>query len=158
MIINMEDPKMDKFQITKRKKPVKILFDKGFSKVVEGNISLNLNSRSGSGEETLKEYLDNSKDFIPIKLVKPNEYRIFNIKDIVYILEKDRSDILVQKKINFVLSGNRKIKAGHFKNLPDPRSRFLDYLNEEERFVSFLFKGAKIHINKDKILNGVDNE
>lgn len=158
MIINIKDPEMDKFQLSKRKKLVKILFDAGFSKAVNAVIMLNLNSRSGIGEETLKEYLDNSENFIPIQIEKPDEYRIFNINDIVYILEKDRSDILVQKKIALALSGNRKIKIGHFKNLPDPRSRFLDYLNKEERFAAFLFKGSKIHINKDKILNGVDNE
>ena len=157
MIINIKDPEMDKFQLSKRKKPVKILFDTGFSKAVNAVIMLNLNSRSGSGEETLKEYLNNSRNFIPIKLKKPDEYRIFNINDIVYILEKERSNILVQKKINLALPGKIQIKVGQFKNLPGSRARFLDYLNSDEQFVCFLYKGAKIYINKDKILNGVDN-
>jgi len=147
-----------KFQISKREKPVKILFEKSFSKAVEGKVFLNLNSRSGTGEETLKEYLDNSRNFVPIKLEKSNVYRIFNINDIVYILEKNILDIKVQRQIDLVLSGNIKINVGHFRNLPDPRSRLLDYLNVENKYISFLFRGSEIHINREKILNGADDE
>ena len=158
MTNSIEYPGVKNFQISKREKSVKILFDRSFSKVVEGNIFLNLNSRSGIGEETLIEYLDNSEDFIPIKLEKSNEYRIFNMNDIVYILEKNILNIKEQRQIDLVLSGNIKINVGHFKNLPSPRSRLLDYLNGENRYISFLFKGSEIHINREKILNGADDE
>ena len=146
------------FIIKKSKMLVTIMMDLGKPKSEECVISLNLASRSGTGLETLKEYLENMDRFIPVRIGSSKKYSILNRESIIYVIEKEKVDLYSFFQYDLLLTGNINIRVGQFVNMPRPGGRFLDFLLKEENFIPFLFKGSKIHINKSRILKGYDNE
>ena len=146
------------FIVKKSEMHVTIMMDLGKMKSEECVISLNLASRSGTGEETLKEYLENMDLFFPVRIGSSKKYSILSRESIIYVLEKEQVDLYSFFQYDLLLKGNINIRVGQFKNMPQPGGRFLDFLLKEENFVSFLFRGSKIHINKSRIIKGYDNE
>jgi hypothetical protein len=146
------------YKVSKKEKRVDILFHINQPKMEECILFLNQYSRFGRGEETLSEFLNTSGKFIPVEICKSGKRTIVNIHDVIYILEKERARFFAQKKMLLLLKDKTEIEVGHFENLPDFNCRILDFLNKDEPFASFLFKGAKIYINKEKIIRSMEDD
>ncbi|MCK4888354.1 MAG: hypothetical protein KAS97_00400 [Candidatus Aminicenantes bacterium] len=146
------------FLIKKSEKRVIIVMDMGKPKREECTLCLNLASRSGTGVETIKEYLENMDRFIPVKIGSSKKYSILSRESIIYVLEKEKADLYSFFQYDLLLTGNINIRVGQFMNMPQPDGRLLDFLLKEENFVPFLFRGSKIHVNRNKIIKGYDNE
>ena len=145
-------------KVSKTEKKVEVLFKTNQSETEECTLFLNQYSRFEKGEETLKEFLNNCERFIPVKTSNSNTCTIVNLNEVIYMLEKERTRLFAKKKVLLFLTDDIEIEVGHFNNLPDYHSRILDYLNKDEPFAPFLFKGVKIYINKEKIIRSKEND
>lgn len=151
------------YRIPKVEVKVDILVDNGFSRIEKPGekcqdyceeyiMYLDKLSRYRKGQETIYEYLNTKKKFIPLKHTATNEVVIFNQDDLFFLWEKETSEAEFHKKVLVFLKGGGQLEVDHFKPLPDSHSRVLDYLNEENQFILFFFHNRKIFINKNKIV------
>jgi hypothetical protein len=147
------------YRVPKREIKVDIVIDKisGSNYSKEYTLFLNEFSRFSSGEETIYEYLNSNIQFIPLKAPSSNELLIVNIDDIIYIKEKENSDIPSCQELIVFFREDFELKVKQYNQLPKSHSRIIDYLNQENRFVSFLFENQKIYINKNKIMMVKEN-
>lgn len=141
---------MDNLYIPKNKKSVEILLN--FEQETENyEIYLNKFSRFATGEETLIEFLNSGKNFIPATEIKTKETSILNIDNIIYLLDLEIDHEINDKKIEIYLNNNQTIIVDHFEDLPLSHSRPLDALNDDRKFLPYLFKSKIIFINKKHI-------
>lgn len=141
------------YKIPKIETKVEILVDQKNQKSEKYILFLNEYSRYQKGQETLYEFLNKGRDFIPLKNPANREFFILNINDILYLKEQKKSqEPQSLKKVILYLKNNVELELNHFKPLPDSQSRVLDYLNGKNQFVVFIQKDRKIFVNKKKIL------
>ncbi len=142
------------YKIPKIEAKVLILFDQDTGEPTEYSIFLNEFSRYRKGQESISEFLNKDRGFIPVKNTATGEYSVANINHIVYLIDQKEFQTTDEPKhVSIDLINNRKLEAEHFKPMPDSQSRLLDFLNEQSKFVVFGFNGHKIFINKNKIVN-----
>ena len=146
------------YKVVKREKSIQILMDTPQARQEEFKIFLNSFSRSGIGEESLREFLDNNNGFIPLKEVKTGTLSLINLKQVIYLLDMEPLSAVTRKKVHLTMTGGIEMDVTHFKNLPDNQSRILDYLNAADPFVSFLKDGSLVFINKSKIMRSEEYE
>jgi len=139
------------YRIPKVEVKVDVLLDDGTSKLEEYGMFLNKLSRYRKGQESIYEYLNAKKKFIPLKQTSLNEVVILNQEEIIFLMEKEPSPAESQRKVVVFLKNGFQLEVDHFKPLPDSHSRVLDYLNEENQFILFFYNDRKIFINKNKI-------
>ncbi|MDA3884444.1 MAG: hypothetical protein PF638_02515 [Candidatus Delongbacteria bacterium] len=147
---------MDDISIPKIKKEVVIAFkDGGLIKKHKLTIFLNKLSATRAGEETIIELLNSDKQFVPSFITNGEEvFTIINLESVLYLqeLEEIKED---NKEDNKVLSvqfiTGEKIKVVAHEDLPEYRSRTVDFLNGDHVFLTFVKDNQKIHINKNKI-------
>jgi len=141
---------MDNLYIPKNKKLVELLlnFDE---KAYTYTLYLNKFSRYGAGEETLNEFLNAGKKFIPATEEQSGETDIINIDNIIYVLDLQSNVTTSSKKVELFLTNNQTIIVEHFEDLPASHSRPLDVLNDERNFLPYLIKSKVIFINKKNI-------
>lgn len=113
---------------------------------------LNEFSRYRKGPESVYEFLNKKKKFIPLKACITGEFMALNIDAIYYVREKEIFDAVPSQQISLQLENNIQLEVDHFNQLPDSQSRILDYLNQESQFILFRHREQKIFINKNKIL------
>lgn len=142
------------YKIPKVESRVDLLIDQVHKKPEEYVIYLSEFSRYRKGPETVFEFLNKEKHFIPLKESGTGTFVITNIEQIVYVREQEESQPPAElKRVKIFLSNNNvELTVDHFKPLPDNQSRMLDYLNDKNRFVVFFHNNHKIHINKEKII------
>ena len=157
-IIKMNVESKNHYFVEKEDTRVMMLLDLGKPKKEECIIRLNLTSRSGTGSETINEFLENLSRFIPIRIGASKSFTILNSDSIIYVLEKGKVELHSTINYDLHLKGNINLRVGQYVNMPRVGGRFLDILGQDEKYANFLFRGSKIYINKDKIIKGNDNE
>jgi len=120
----------------------------------EGEYLLFLNefSRYRKGPETVYEFLNKKKKFIPLKACGSGEFMALNIDALIYVREKEIFDASTSQSLTLFLENNVLLEVEHFNQLPDSQSRVLDYLNQESQFILFRHHEQKIFVNKHKII------
>ena len=147
---------MDDISIPKIKKEVVVAFkDGGLIKKHQLTIFLNKLSETRSGEQTIIELLNSNKQFVPSFITNGEEvFTIINIESVLYLqeLEDLEEEIKEDEKVLSVqfITGE-KIKVIAHEDLPEYRSRTVDFLNGDHVFLTFVKDNKKIHINKNKI-------
>jgi hypothetical protein len=117
---------------------------------------LNEYSRYRKGQESIYEFLNKKKKFIPLKVCSSGEFIGLNLDDIIYVREKNKFEIQTDLKLTLYLKNNVQIEVDHFNQLPDSQSRVLDYLNQESQFILFRHEECKIFINRHKIIKVIE--
>jgi len=147
------------YKIEKIIRPVEILLD------IQGNqpetfaLFLNQYSRFGTGEESLAEFLNSNTGFVPVRNAKSGAPALINLQEAIYIRETEPvQPMAARKKISLLLVNRTEMDVEHFQEMPDSRSRLLDFLNSDEPFICFLREGTKIHINRNKIIRSSEHE
>ena len=147
---------MDDISIPKIKKEVVIAFkDGGLIKKHQLTIFLNKLSETRSGEQTIIELLNSDKQFVPSFITNGEEvFTIINLESVLYLqeLEDLEEEIKEDEKVLSVqfITGE-KIKVVAHEDLPEYRSRTVDFLNGDHVFLTFVKDNHLIHINKNKI-------
>ncbi len=80
------------FIVKKFEVPVVIMFDVVRPKRENCLIKLNLTSRSGNGPESIKEYLENMAEFVPVRIGRMKKHSIVNSNSIIYVQEHEKSE------------------------------------------------------------------
>ncbi len=141
------------YRIPKSEVTVDILVDHWDGKVAEYVLYLSMVSRYRKGPESLFEFLNKDKSFIPIKDVASGQVTILNMDEIMYVEEKEPAgNGETGREVTLYLTHRVTLKLVHFKPMPDAQSRTLDYLNDPSRFIVFANQGRRIFINKNKIV------
>lgn len=110
-------------------------------------------SRYRKGPETIFEFLNKGKAFIPLRNASTGSFIVLNVTEIIYLKEDNETRIPPSvKQVKLYLKNHLDLVVDHFKPLPDSQSRVLDYLNDKNQFIVFFHEGCKIYINKEKIL------
>jgi len=141
---------MDNLYIPKNKTTVEILlnFDE---KPYIYTLYLNKSSRLGVGEESLNEFLNSGRNFIPATEKATGETEIVNIDNIIYVKDMKSIEKSTENMLELYLTNNQSMIVEHFENLPLSHSRPLDALNDERNFLPYLIKSKVIYINKKNI-------
>lgn len=113
---------------------------------------LNQFSRYRKGQETIYEFLNKKKEFIPAKRANSGDLAILNHAQIVYVREKEKQKLPPHRQLVLFLKNSVQLEVGHVNPLPDSQSRVLDYLNQETEFILFYHDQQKIFVNKNKII------
>lgn len=144
------------YKIPKLEVAVDILIDDGTgSKQIPGEYTLFLNefSRYRKGPETVYEFLNKHKQFIPLKETGTGDFMALNLDDVVFVREQEANvGLSDQKQVTLFFRHNLQLEAGYISPLPDSQSRLLDYLNQEGQFILFSQGGRKMFVNKNLIL------
>lgn len=141
---------MDNLFIPKNKKSVELLLN--YDETPNNyTIYLNKFSRFATGEETLIEFINSGKNFIPAMEESTEDTNIINIDNIIYILDLENQQKKGEKKLEIYLTNNQTLIVEHFEELPMSHSRPLDALNDNRKFLPYLFKSKIIYINKKNI-------
>ncbi len=141
------------YKIPKIEVKAVILLDEPEAKPAEYILFFNEFSRYRRGQETMFEFLNAERSFIPVKDAATGEFMVFNIDQILFLREIQNFEAPPGRKPVVVhLSHKIQLKVEHFKLLPDSQSRILDYLNEQSRFIVFFYNGHRMFINKHKIV------
>jgi len=156
--MKMKNESSNQFIVEKTDARVIMMLDLGKPKKMECLIRLNLTSRSGSGPETIKEFLEYSEEFIPVRMGSSKKFSILNTGSIIYLLEKEKLNICSTVSYELLLKGKIHLRAENLMNLPKIGGRFQDVLLQDEKYADFLFKGSRIYIQKKMIIKGDDNE
>ena len=154
----MKTENSTQYFVEKTEARVIMLLDFGKPKKTESSILLNLVSRTGSGAETIKEFLEYSEKFIPVRMGSMKPFTILNSGSIIYVLEKEKLNISSTVSYELHLRGNIRLRVENFVNLPKMGGRFQDVLLQDEQYASFLYKGSRIYVNKKMIYRGFDHE
>ena len=145
------------YTIPKLQVQVDMLIDEGKPPEIEVYVLfLDEFSQFRTGPETLDEFLNKKKEleFIPVKNFNSDEFFILNLKDIVFVREKEKSTTQALQKVTLFLRNNIKLEVDHSNPFPETqaRARVLDYLNQEGQFVLFYHEYQKLFVNKNKII------
>ncbi|MCK5760368.1 MAG: hypothetical protein KAH33_03685 [Candidatus Delongbacteria bacterium] len=145
---------MDDISIPKIKKEVIVAFkDGGVIKKHNLTIFLNKLSEIRSGEQTIIELLNSDKQFVPSFITNGEEiFTIINLESVLYVQEIEKLEETIKDDVLSVqfITGE-KIKVVAYEDLPEYRSRTVDFLNGNNVFLTFVKDQQKIHINKNKI-------
>jgi hypothetical protein len=141
------------YKIPKLEVKTEIFTDHTGTRPEEYFLFLSEYSRYRKGPETIFEFLNKGKAFIPLKHVPTGRFIALNVNEIIYLKEvsETRTPPSV-KKVKLYLKNDLDLTVDHFKPLPDSQSRVLDYLNDKNQFIVFFHDGCKIFINKEKVL------
>ncbi|MCP4218812.1 MAG: hypothetical protein GY765_29540 [bacterium] len=143
------------YKIPKLEKTVLMLVEGDKQQPDEYIVYLNEFSRYRKGPETLFEFLNTDRWFIPAKNKKSGKYVILNTNEIYYLVKLESIEPLDpgadEKPITIHLENGITMDVEHFKPQPDSQSRLVDYLNEKNQFIVFHYEGKKIFLNKNKI-------
>ena len=153
-IVTMPDYTENNFYVEKIETRVILMLDQGRPRIEECSVWLNICSRTSNVRESLKEFLENIEKFFPVKSKATGRISVMNSDAIIYLLEKEKVTLHSANQYSLVLKGKIKINVSQYVNLPKVGGRFLDILNQDENYVSFLFNGSRIHINKKALLRG----
>ena len=147
---------MDDISVPKVKKEVIVAFkDGGVIKKHQLTIFLNKLSEMRTGEQTIIELLNSDKQFVPSFVTNGEDtFTIINIESILYVqelvsLEEEIKEDEKVLSVQFITG--EKIKVVAHEDLPEYRSRTVDFLNGDHIFLTFVKDSKKIHINKNKI-------
>ncbi|MCP4157364.1 MAG: hypothetical protein GY757_57165 [bacterium] len=142
------------YKIPKIEVKAYILVDQDGGNPEEYILYLNEFSRYRKGQETLFEFLNKDKSFIPLKHSDSGEFIALNIDRIIYLEEQmEATEVMASKKQVLIdLVKNINMEVGHFRPLPDSQSRVQDYLNGNNQFIVFFHNNRKIFFNKHKII------
>jgi len=141
------------YKIPKIEVKVEILIDHGQAKLPEAYLLfLNEFSRYRKGQETVFEFLNKKKKFIPLKYSGTNEFLVMNLDEIIFVRETSLMEVEADQKVILFLKNHVQLEVDHFNPLPDSHSRILDYLNQESQFILFAHNGHKLFVNKHKII------
>lgn len=144
------------YKIPKLEVKVDILIDDGSEErplPKEYTLFLNEVSRYRKGPETVYEFLNKHKQFVPLKESGSGDFMALNLDDVVFVRERESDDALSdQKEVTLFFRRNLHLEAGYMSPLPDSQSRLLDYLNQESQFILFTQGGQKMFVNKNLIL------
>ena len=147
---------MDDISIPKIKKDVIVAFkDSGVIKKHQLTIFLNKLSETRTGEETITELLNSDKQFVPSFITNGEEvFTIINLESVLYVQELEELEEKIDEEektllVQFITGEKMKVVA--YENLPEYRSRTVDFLNGVHDFLTFVKNQKKIHINKNKI-------
>lgn len=139
-------------KIPKNKKHVKLSLDDGT--IIEEKtffIFLNKFSAYKTGEETLDEFLNSDKLFLPFEDKKTSKVLLINKENILYLsfefLEKYESSV----KILADFGKGREKKFDFVNENQFYRSRLADALNDKELFIPFYFEKEKFYVNRKHI-------
>ncbi len=139
-------------KIPKNKKSIRLALinNKGFS---EDSFTVFLSKFSAhkTGEETLDEFLNSDKSFLPFENDKTNDFLLINKESILYVSSEFQDDYLPASRIiiDFV---NDIEKEFDFVNENEfYRSRLADTLNCKELFVPFYSEKRKFYVNRKLI-------
>jgi hypothetical protein len=147
------------FKISKIERPVEILLDLEPVQPETFTLFLNQYSRFGTREESLAEFLNSNTGFIPVRSGKSGTPALINLQEAIYIRETESAQpMTARKKISLLLRNRTEMAVEHFQEMPDSRSRLLDFLNGDEQFICFLQEGTRIYINRDKIIRSSEHE
>jgi len=158
MLTEVEGGGRSEFVVTKRTEPVVVFFRHRSAVEEAGELSLSLTSRSGTGEETVAEYLEHSERFIPLRFRPFQPAVLVNTDDIVYVRSRRDDQPKGGKMMKVRFSNGVEIFVEHQTTLPDAKARILDYLNGPQRFLRFLTEGVEIFINKDHVMEVTEHE
>ncbi|MCK5760664.1 MAG: hypothetical protein KAH33_05180 [Candidatus Delongbacteria bacterium] len=146
---------MDDISIPKLKKEVIVAFkDGGVIKKHNLTIFLNKLSENRTGEQTIIELLNSNKQFVPSFITNGEEtFTIINVESVLYIQEVEKLEEVNEdeKVLSVQFITGEKIKVVAHEDLPEYRSRTVDFLNGNHVFLTFVKNQQKIHINKNKI-------
>ena len=147
---------MDDVSIPKIKKEVIVAFkDGGVIKKHHLTIFLNKLSENRTGEQTIIELLNSDKQFVPSFITNGEEtFTIINVESVLYAQEVEKLEEEVnedEKVLSVQFITGEKIKVIAHEDLPEYRSRTVDFLNGDHNFLTFVKDQQKIHINKNKI-------
>lgn len=142
------------YKIPKIELVVDLLLDQLQTHPEEYIVFLNQFSRYRKGPESIAEFLNKDKHFIPLKHVSDGRYVVANLNQLVYVREKEEIPELPEFRMVKIFLENKNVEltVQHFAPLPDSQARVLDYLNDKNKFVVFYHNRRRIHVNKDKIL------
>lgn len=147
------------FKLEKIEKVVYILVDRQPALKGACVLFLSTHSRFGAGPETLHEFLNHAPTFIPARFPDIDSLVLINVGEIIWVHELEpAAPGAAQQKVRLNLKNDIEIGVEQTEVLPDPNSRLLDYLNNDERFIGFQLNGTRIHINKSKITRSVEDE
>ncbi len=142
----------ERFQVPKKKVNVTIAFDLKGNIVLEPySIFLSEYSSKHRGEESLIEFLNEKSLFFPGVNRETNEFFLINSATVLFVLEETKIEEPVIDNITITFLNGENLMAGLDEILPTYRSRPLDYLNQEDVFISFIHQQSQIFINKHKI-------
>lgn len=147
---------MDDISVPKIKKEVIVAFkDGGVIKKHHMTVFLNKFSANHTGEETIADLVNSEKQFVPSFVSNGKEtFTIINLDSVLYVQEMIKIDEEISEDENCLsvqfITGE-KIKVVAHEDLPQYRSRTVDFLNGENTFLKFVKDQQVIYINKTKI-------
>jgi len=141
--------------VPKRKISVEVAYEERPGECVKQNFTLFLNqfSPNHKGEETIDEFLNGGKQFIPASKEQSGEFIIANLDAVLYVKEilKVETSEESEKPLTIHFTSGDVIEVEHYEELPRFRSRPTDYLNSESKFLLYLYEKSKVYINKNRI-------
>ncbi|MBN2789204.1 MAG: hypothetical protein JXR69_03365 [Candidatus Delongbacteria bacterium] len=147
---------MEDISVPKIKKEVIVAFkDGGIIKKHQLTIFLNKLSEKRTGEQTIIELLNSVKQFVPSFVTNGEErFTIINLESVLYVQEIEELEEEIkedEKMLSVQFITGEKLKVVAHEDLPEYRSRTVDFLNGDHVFLTFVKDCKKIHINKTKI-------
>jgi hypothetical protein len=144
------------YKIPKIEVKVDILIDEGDDSNPaprEFTLFLNEYSRYRKGQETIFEFLNKRKQFIPVKASSTKEFFALNLDDVLYVREQESFNAKSeQRQVMLFFRHSINLEVSYISPLPDSQSRLIDYLNQEGQFILFSQGDKKVFVNKDKIV------
>lgn len=139
--------------IQKIKKVVELGFIRDKEIVIEQfYIFLNRFSAIHKGEESVQEFLEDEKNFIPAINIESNEFALINKSDIISLIIPDDIEDADEGPIKIHFSDGLYLKVALPELiLPTFRSRPVDYFNSCRSFIELSYYEKQIFININKI-------
>jgi hypothetical protein len=103
------------------------------------------------GPETLDEFLNACRGFIPVRHAARQEALLLNMNDILFVHEKEPCEESGERTIRLQFHGLVEMEVRHFEMQPLFHARPIDFFNSAPAFLSFLHGGRKIYINKSHV-------
>ncbi|HJO95263.1 MAG TPA: hypothetical protein QF753_17835 [Victivallales bacterium] len=119
-------------------------------------IYLSLSSKYSKNHETINEYINSEKPFLPTSQIISKdkiEFAAINLNEIFYVKDGLKvSNPVFYRQAIITLTNGIKLKTGVVKTYSKGYERVIDYLNVKDQFIEFVHENQYIHVNKNKIL------